>query len=182
MSATALEAVLPEINQRFSQPDDQYSYSFRLQPLTEIALGPELVNKIGKVMEDMSLYIFLIIAVLIMLPAIFNYVSLTVARSLKRAKEIGVRKVSGANRPQIIRQFLAESVIVALLSLIPASLLLHWLLPAFGEYDFVKYIVLDWRTDISVYVFFILFGCFCRTFGWPLPGNLSFIYVTGTGY
>ncbi|MGH7598072.1 MAG: FtsX-like permease family protein, partial [bacterium] len=94
----------------------------------------------------------------IMVPAIFNYMSLTVARSLKRAKEIGVRKVVGAQRLQIIGQILCESIVVAMLALVPSIALLDLLLPLFNGFDFVEYLAVNWKTDWRVYGFFIAFS------------------------
>jgi putative ABC transport system permease protein len=156
--APAVEAAFPEIIKRFHRDDAPYEYAFSLQPLTGIALGPELVNQIGNVMEGTVLYIFLIVGFVILSPAIFNYVSLTMAHSLKRAKEIGVRKVIGAERKQIIGQILCESVVIAMLALLPAIVLLELLLPLFEGFDFVEYLSLDWRTDWRVYAFFFGFS------------------------
>jgi putative ABC transport system permease protein len=156
--APAVEAAFPEIIKRFYREDSPFEYAFSLQPLTGIALGPELVNQIGQVMEGTVLYIFLIVAFVVMVPAIFNYMSLTVARSLKRAKEIGVRKVVGAQRLQIIGQILCESIVVAMLALVPAVALLDLLLPLFNGFDFVEYLAVNWKTDWRVYAFFLMFS------------------------
>ncbi len=156
--APAVEAAFPEIIMRFYREDSPHEYAFSLQPLTGIAMGPELVNQIGNVMEGTVLYIFLIVAFVIMVPAIFNYMSLTVARSLKRAKEIGVRKVVGAQRLQIIGQILCESIVVAMLALVPSIALLDLLLPLFNGFDFVEYLAVNWKTDWRVYAFFLMFS------------------------
>ena len=157
-NAPAVEAAFPKIIKRYHRDDAPYEYAFSLQPLTGIALGPELVNQFGQVMEGTVLYIFLVVAFIIMVPAIFNYVSLTVARSLQRAKEVGVRKVVGAQRTQIIGQILCESIVVAMLALIPVIALLDLLMPLFNGFQFVEYLAVDWRTDWRVYGFFIAFS------------------------
>lgn len=68
-----------------------------------------------------------------MFTACFNDISLSLARSLKRAKEIGIRKVFGAHRSQIIKQFLIEAVPVSLFSLGLAYVFLLWLVPQFNS-------------------------------------------------
>ncbi len=156
--APAVEAALPQIAKKFYKDGAPNEYVFHLQPLTGIALGPELVNQVGNVMEGTVLYIFLIVGFVILTPAIFNYVSLTMAHSLKRAKEIGVRKVVGAQRKQIVGQIICESIVMAMMALLPAVALLDLLLPLFEGFDFVEYLGLDWRTDWSVYVFFLGFS------------------------
>ncbi|HPH89968.1 MAG TPA: ABC transporter permease [Ferruginibacter sp.] len=77
--------------------------------------------------------LFSIVAIFILLIACINFMNLGTARSLKRAKEIGVRKVSGALRPALIRQFLSEAILFALLAVIISILLLTLLLPAFNS-------------------------------------------------
>ena len=156
--APAVEAGLPSLTNRFAREDSPYDYQFSLQPLTGIALGPELVNQIGRVMEGTVLYIFLAVAFVIMVPVIFNYVSLTVARSLKRSKEVGIRKVVGAQRQHVIGQVLFESVMVAMLALFPAVVLLDLLLPVFNNFQFTEYLSVDWRSDWRVYAFFLIFS------------------------
>lgn len=78
------------------------------------------------------IYIFLTIAFAIMIIACINFVNLTTARSNKRAKEIGLRKVVGAEKAHIIRQFMGESTVMSLLALLLAVCLVYLLLPAFN--------------------------------------------------
>lgn len=156
--APLVEAAFPRLLKGVLRDDAPYSYQYSLQPLTGIALGPELMNQIGRVMEGTMLTIFLIVSFIIMVPVVFNYISLTVARSLQRAREIGIRKVIGAQRQHVVMQVLFESVMVAVLSLVPAVALLDLLLPVFNDFQFVEYIAADWKSDGSVYAFFLLFG------------------------
>jgi putative ABC transport system permease protein len=78
-------------------------------------------------------YILTGISIFILLIACINFVNLSIAQSLKRSKEIGIRKVIGGIRSQLIRQFLGESMVVCLLSFILAILLTFLLLPFFNE-------------------------------------------------
>ena len=73
------------------------------------------------------------IAGLILLIACINFVNLTLARSLRRSKEIGVRKVTGGTRGQLVAQFLGESLLLSALAFVPALLLVIFLLPQFSE-------------------------------------------------
>jgi putative ABC transport system permease protein len=77
------------------------------------------------------LYIFAGVALLILLLALINYVSLTTARATQRSKEVGIRKVVGAKRPQLIAQFLGESFLMTLLAYVLAGGLVVGLLPVF---------------------------------------------------
>jgi ABC-type antimicrobial peptide transport system permease subunit len=91
---------------------------FHLQQLLDIAPGQELYNQIGPDWGYASLTIFGVLTLLILLPACFNYANISISRALKRAKEIGLRKTVGGQKHQIVFQFITETVIITLLSLI----------------------------------------------------------------
>lgn len=104
-------------------------------------------------------YNFLIIlASIIMLTACFNYTNLSVARALTRAKEIGVRKVTGARRGSIVIQFLSESVITSLMALVLATGFLYLLAPAFKGLWLNKFLNFELPTTPGVYVVFFAFA------------------------
>ncbi|WP_426667133.1 ABC transporter permease [Mucilaginibacter sp. McL0603] len=98
-----------------------------MQKLTDIHLKSRLDDEIEPEGSMTRVYIFSVIAVFILLIACINYMNLSTARSALRAKEIGVRKVIGAQRKEIIRQFLGESVLVTWVALI-LGMVLTWLL------------------------------------------------------
>ncbi len=77
--------------------------------------------------------LFSLVAIFILLIACINFMNLTTARSVKRAKEIGVRKVMGALRSLLIRQFIGEAILLALISMILALILTSLALPAFNH-------------------------------------------------
>ncbi len=110
-----------------------------VQPLTSINLGAESSNEVGIVVPAVVAYFLGGLCLIIILIAIFNYVSLTIARSLNRGKEVGIRKVLGANRSRVIHQFLFESVLVAFISLFFGVVLLRWLLPEFNSLFFISF-------------------------------------------
>jgi len=99
-----------------------------LQPLTKIHLYAADGNPAGM----KYVYFFSLIAVFILAIACINFINLSTARSEKRAKEVGLRKVVGANRAQIIRQFFGESTIFTLIALIAAFILIMSLQTAFN--------------------------------------------------
>lgn len=92
--------------------------SFSLQSLAQINPGPIIYDPIGVSFEGPIILFILAVSLLILLPACFNYANISIARSLKRAKEIGIRKVVGSQRRQIIEQFLVETCIVMLISVL----------------------------------------------------------------
>jgi putative ABC transport system permease protein len=102
---------------------------FYTQPLTKIHLDSNLKWELEPNGERLYVIVFALVGFLIILIAAINYINLTTARSSLRAKEIGIRKVSGAYRTSLIKQFLLESVITCLLASAVALILAQLLLP-----------------------------------------------------
>jgi putative ABC transport system permease protein len=105
---------------------------FVLQPVTDIHLRSNIEGELSTNNEIRYIYLFLSIAVLILVIAAVNYMNLITARSSTRAREIGIRKVTGANRLQLFQQFLGESVIFAVLALVLALAIVRLAFPRFG--------------------------------------------------
>ena len=108
---------------------------YALQPLTDMHLSRELPASNGLVDDSNPTFSYILsgIALFILLIACINFVNLTVARSLKRAKEIGVRKVVGGARSHLIVQFLGESFILCLVAFLLALALVQLALPTFNQ-------------------------------------------------
>ncbi len=102
-----------------------------LQPMDEIMTGKNLSNQGSPIIGGTLLWIFGGLSFIVLLSACFNYTNLSVARSLRRAREVGVRKVIGAMKRQVIGQFVVEAVIISLLSLIAAFVIFLFLRPYF---------------------------------------------------
>ena len=102
---------------------------FYVQPLTDIHLTSNLKWELEPNSDKLYVYVFTIIGIFILLIAGINYVNLTTAKASVRAKEIGVRKVTGALRSSLITQFLVESVITCLLAAVLAVIFAQLLLP-----------------------------------------------------
>lgn len=80
-----------------------------------------------------TVYIFAVIAILILVIAIINYINLATAKSVNRAKEVGVRKVAGANKTGLMSQFLGESILITAFAALLAVLLVFALMPSFNQ-------------------------------------------------
>jgi|WetSurSiteA1Bulk_404760.scaffolds.fasta_scaffold00568_3 putative ABC transport system permease protein len=108
-------------------------FRYVMEPLKDIHLKGATQYNLEPMGSQSTVYIFSVIALLILIIAIINYINLATARSATRAKEVGVRKVAGASKPGLIFQFLGESVIIAAIATILAVLLVYALTPSFNQ-------------------------------------------------
>lgn len=128
----------PEIEQFMGKTfDDILSggsfIQFSLFPITKIHLYSDKLAELGANSDIKYVYIFTFIGIFILLLACINFMNLSTARSSIRAKEVGMRKVVGAGRAQLIFQFLGESIIITFLSLVIAGSFFALLLPYFND-------------------------------------------------
>ena len=144
-------AVLPK-------PDTQQKVKYSFQSLTAITPGAFINNPIGPFLPWVFVYFFIGLAGIVMLTSCFNFTNLSIARSLTRAREIGVRKVSGAMRWQIFIQFLSESVVVSLLALGLATFLLIALKPLMLELSFARMMLWELESNYFVFGIFVAFA------------------------
>ncbi len=132
-------------------------YQFSLQAISDITPGPIMSNSMGRGMPNFLIWFLVILALIIMLSACFNYTNLTIARSFIRTKEIGVRKVIGASRAQVFWQFIVEAVVTSLLAFVFAYVLLNGLKPLFLRLQFAEFTDLTLKEDWGLFGFFLLF-------------------------
>ena len=133
------------------------------QKLMEITPGIFTANPTTFSMPRVAYYVLSFLAMIIMVSACLNYTNLSIARSLTRAKEIGVRKVTGADRKALIFQFLSESILTALFAVVMAALLLLLIVPAFKDLWINQYLHFDLGSTTSVYLVFIGFALLIGT-------------------
>jgi putative ABC transport system permease protein len=105
---------------------------YEVVPLTSIHLHTETVNEPEQPGSMSYIYILSAVALFMLIIACINYMNLTTARSARRAKEIGIRKVTGSTQGQLVAQFLVESVLTTLVALILSMALIALLLPTFN--------------------------------------------------
>ena len=127
VSATEFEPKISGIYKKNLSPGT--TYVPELQPLTRVHL-----HEPGRPGQVKKVAMFSVIAVFIMLMACINFMNLATAQSSKRSKEVGIRKVIGALRRQIIRQFLGEAVLIAFFSLFLALIVVETVLPYFNQF------------------------------------------------
>lgn len=110
-----------------------HSYGYRVQKMTDIHLHSNLHYELEPNGNPLYVYIFLVAAILILVVAGINFMNLATARSTVRAREVGLRKVVGSRRSQLIAQFLTESVVLSLLALVVAVILVDLVLPGYNN-------------------------------------------------
>ena len=163
-----LEAQVPQLLRRYSgdqmQAELKMSYDkfeqsgsyFRMNmiPLTDIHLHSNQSGELSANGTTQYVYIFSVIAIFILLIACVNFMNLSTARSSNRAREVGVRKVLGSARKYLVAQFLSESILITLLSVIIALIIAVAILPAFNHFSGKDIIVngatLVWLIPASV--------------------------------
>lgn len=150
----------PQIQQQMGLSLEQFrtkgnSLGFALQPLTSIHLHSQTSNEFEPGGNASYVYIFGVIAIFMLLIACINFINLSTAGASKRAKEVGIRKVVGSSRFQLIRQFLFESLLLTAFALITAAALVKLALPAFNEIS-AKHLEFDIKPAIA----FVVLGLF----------------------
>ncbi|MEK7727824.1 MAG: ABC transporter permease, partial [candidate division KSB1 bacterium] len=125
-----------------------------MQPLTDIHLHSDFNDNTGKLGAMTYIYLFAALAALIIAIACINFMNLATARSQHRSREVGVRKVVGGRRGQLVLQFLAESIMLAFFAVIGAAVVLEFFLPVFNEVA-QKNLQIDYAADWSLIAGFI---------------------------
>jgi putative ABC transport system permease protein len=123
------------VKQRVNPIFEQFGISikYELQRMTDIHLYSKIQDEAEAGGDISYIYIFGAVAAFMLIIACINYMNLATARSVNRAKEVGIRKVMGSQRRQLVIQFISESVVIALISLIVSLALIYLLLPAFNS-------------------------------------------------
>ncbi len=159
-----IEAKLPDFMYRhINYLYEQHGWSIHalLQPIKKIHLGSHFLGEMAVVGNKSNLFVFSAIALFILIVACINFMNLTTARSTKRAKEVGVRKVVGAGRKKLIRQFLGETIILSVIALVFALILIEIILPVFNQLinrNLELYIVDNLGLIIGIPILIILVG------------------------
>ncbi|MFP4367466.1 MAG: ABC transporter permease, partial [Bacteroidales bacterium] len=126
-----VEMVMGVTLEEFYESGEEWGYY--LQDLTRIHLHSDLQYEIQANGSITTVIVFSIIALFILIIASINFMNLSTARSAGRAKEIGLKKVVGSSRSQLVNQFLGESVFLSFISLVVALLLVELFIPAFNN-------------------------------------------------
>ncbi|MET4081823.1 putative ABC transport system permease protein [Pedobacter sp. UYP30] len=142
-----LDGYLKEVAKKYAEPELQNTFHSNFNdlekkgdffkyssiPLARIHLHSTLTNEIEPSGSSQYVYIFVVIAIFILLIACVNFMNLSTARSAGRSKEVGIRKVLGSGRYSLVMQFLTESVLTSFIALIVSLLITELFLPYFNQ-------------------------------------------------
>lgn len=165
-----LESKFPQIVEKYTgesmrrmneEYNDNYWLTLQLQPLQEIHLDPMVGASNGLKSASNPIYAYVLagIGFFILIIACINFVNLSLARSLPRSKEIGLRKVVGAGKAQLRKQFMGEAFLMCLLAMIAGFIIAEFLLPFFNEVTGKKLVLSpfgEWQLLIFVSVLLAL--------------------------
>ncbi|MCF7815068.1 MAG: ABC transporter permease [Candidatus Cloacimonetes bacterium] len=144
-----------------------------LEPVKDIHLLSNYQYNLGNDGDITYVYVFSIIALFILIIAYINFINLTTAHHMIRAKEIGVRKIVGANRKKLISQFLIESIVITLISTIVAFGLIELLQPIFN-----KLIGIELGLNFILHGKYLLFGMGFMIFMAIISGMYPAVYLS----
>lgn len=157
-SVDNIDKFLSQIEDRYLDKEAEVKIHFLFQSLPSITPGPLMNNKLTFTLPVEVIIFMGILALIVMLSACFNYTNLSLSRALTRAKEVGIRKVTGATKWQVIKQFLGESILFSMLSMVFAILIFKILLEAFNHMSIAQEISLNVKDIYSTYFWFVIFG------------------------
>ena len=173
-SKADLQQILDAIAIKQYKTSKATRYSLKAEALDDIMPGRAIGNVTNTALPQGVLIFLSILSFIIMLSACLNYTNLSMARSLTRAKEVGIRKVSGATRKQVFSQFITESILVSLVSLGIAVLLLMALQPLFTKLWFNRFFQISFEYSPSIILLFLGFSLVVGL----IAGLLPAIYIS----
>ena len=153
------EETFKQMIKKFGGGTDASMGTYFLQSFTDMHMNTELPpqNGLSNASNPMYSYILSGIALFVLMIACINFVNLTVARSIKRAKEIGIRKVIGSDRKQLIFQFFGESFLLCFVAFVFALLIVQLILPVFNDLC-NKALALSYLFDAKLIVAYVFFS------------------------
>lgn len=171
VSSATLEKLLNGVNKQannFFLPATDKKYEFGLQPLADISPAMKAMYNITDEPIFPNLMGFALIGLAMLILAFFNYINLTLARSLDRAREVGIRKVAGALKQHLMLQFLSESILVAVFAFGLALLQLKLI----SGMQIVQNLIGKVSQDKSVWLSFIIFTILTGLFAGWIPAKV----------
>jgi putative ABC transport system permease protein len=130
VSSEEMSATMSGFNKKYyPKKDDHGNQSHRFQPLNDIHFNEDYGNFAGVTLAKSEIYVLAIIGCFLMLTACINFINLATAQAVSRSKEVGVRKVMGSRRRQLITQFLTETLTISVIALLIGCVISEFSLP-----------------------------------------------------
>jgi ABC-type antimicrobial peptide transport system permease subunit len=167
-----VQAAFDKISDEQNSHDEYTKINLGIQAMNDIIPGPSLSNEIGKSMDADMLWMLGALTFIVILSACFNYTNLSIARSLRRSKEVGIRKVVGARGGQVFVQFIFEAVIVSVLALLISVGLFLLIKPQFlAMEEYIQELV---SLDLTggIFIQFLLLAIFTGFLAGVIPAYL----------
>ncbi|MBN2202554.1 ABC transporter permease [bacterium] len=164
-SPADVDGKLDEIVKKYKGENDLTK--FRLEAMHRIHLHGDRNFELSGNSDIRFIYLFAAIGLFILMIACFNYINISTAQSTKRAKEVGLRKVVGANRGQLIRQFLTESVLFSAAGYVLAVILAQITLPVFRtimDVPIASSFISEIKLFLGLFAVLVIVGCLAGAF------------------
>ncbi len=162
-----LAAQMPDFARRHMGADRAATRSLRVQRLTDIRLFSDRESELTPGSDIAYVYLFALIAFFILLLACINFMNLATARATGRAREVGMRKMLGAARAQLVRQFLGESMLMVALALMLVVVLVEALLPLFNALSgkaLAAGVLVHWSVPLALAATVVLVGALAGSY------------------
>lgn len=157
-SKSDLQANLDKVSEEIYGPKYENKHSFKAMALRDITPIGFIGNTTHVAIPKVVLLILGVLCLIVMFSACLNYTNMSVARALTRIREVGIRKVSGANKRQIFAQFITEAVLISICSLILAILLLQVLEKGVEGMTFNQYLKISFKQSLPGLLIFLGFS------------------------
>jgi putative ABC transport system permease protein len=153
----AIEDYINKVSAPIYAQSKDFKARFELQALVDISPGPDMRYQIGPEWDYASLGVFIFLVILILLPACFNYANISISRSLRRMKEIGLRKTMGGQRSQIFIQFVVEAMVITMIALV-----VSYYIFAVVRFEFLNMLAdssaVELTPDLTTIIYFVGFA------------------------
>ncbi len=167
-----IQARLDMISDEENEKMEFLKITTTIEPVTDIMTGPvNISNQIGFVFGKEILLVLAGLSLIVILSAAFNYTNLSIARSLRRSKEVGIRKVVGAKRGQVFSQFIVEACIISFASLIISYFLFYLIKPLFLQVNPDIQEMVKLNTSMNQIFYFIVFALIVGFMAGFLPAS-----------
>jgi putative ABC transport system permease protein len=157
---------------------ERFEIGLHLEAMTDIFPGDGKYNQISTVVPKKSLNQIIILTLIVLFSACFNYANLTIARSIKRAKEVGVRKVVGAQKFQIFSQFIIEAIFISFLALVFAFIIFNLIKPEFISLNYYISRTTSLKLTTTIYLYFLGFTILIGTLAGTIPSLIMSKFKT----